>query len=54
MAMAPMPPANPAARGTTELRRRRQIAELAKARVHSERARQVIDLVLGLRGDPES
>jgi hypothetical protein len=54
MAMAPMPPANPAAGGPTELRRRRQIAELAKARVHSERARQVIDFVLGLRGDPDT
>jgi hypothetical protein len=49
MAMAPMPPAYPAAGGPTELRRRRQIAELAKARVRSERVRQAIDLVLGLR-----
>jgi hypothetical protein len=51
MALAPMPPTDPAAGGPSKLSRRRQIAELAKARVHSERARQVIDLVLGLRAD---
>lgn len=45
MALAPMPPEN----HPDKLSRRRQIAQLAKARVHSERARQIIDLVLGLR-----
>jgi hypothetical protein len=50
MALAPMPPAPG---GASKLSRRRQIAELAKARVRSERARQVIDLVLGLRGDTD-
>jgi hypothetical protein len=54
MAMVPMPPASPATGGPAELRRRRQIAQLAKARVHSERARQVIDLVLGLPSDRDS
>ena len=48
MAVAPMPPARPGG-APTELSRRRQIAELAKARVRSERVRQAIDLVLGLR-----
>lgn len=48
MALAPMPPVRPA---SGKLKVRRQIAVLAKARVRSERARQVIDIVLGLRDE---
>jgi hypothetical protein len=49
MALAPMSPVQPPS--ATKLSRRRQIAQLAKARVHSERARRMIDFVLGLPAD---